>query len=159
MEYVIGCMYEPGAPITNDSLKNILEAASLFQTTEVLQMCEEFMKTHLTESTCFKYLQEAETYCLKSVIPKADNYILKNFVALRHCDDFKLLDKDGLIQYLQSDQLEIYDDETEVFQAAKDWLEHDRNRMPFAAEIFSNVRFHEISGQRLWEMNRLAVYS
>ncbi len=95
MEYIIGCMYEPGKPINQDSLKNILAAASLFQTNEVLQKCEEYMRSHITESTYFKYLQLAETYSLKSVIPKADKYILKNFLALRQSDDFKLLDRNN----------------------------------------------------------------
>ncbi len=51
---------------------------------------------------------------------------------------------------MQSDYLETYDDECQVFNAAKDWLIHDKkNREPFAAEIMSNVRFHTISGTRL----------
>ncbi len=149
MEYVIGCFYKAGAPISHENLKNNLEAASLFQTSEVLKKCEEYMKTHIVESTCFQYLRLAETYSLKDVITKADTYILQNFLILRHSTEFKGLEKDGLIQYLRSDRLQIYDDESQVFHAAKDWLEHDSNRMPFAAEVMSNVRFEAISSAQL----------
>ncbi len=149
MEYVIGCFYKGGDPISNENLKNILEAASLFQTSEVLTKCEEYMKTHIVESTCFQYLGMAEIYSLKDVIPKADTYILQNFLILRHSAEFRELDKDGLIQFLQSDHLQTNDDECQVFLAAKDWLEHDSNRKPFAAEVMSNVRFEAISSAQL----------
>ncbi len=149
MQYVIGCFYKAGAPIANDNLKDILEAASLFQTTEVLKKCEEYLKNHIVESTCFQYLYLAETYSLKDVITKADTYILQNFLILRHSAEFKGLEKDGLIQYLQSDRLQIYDDESQVFQAAIDWLEHDTDRMPFATEVMSNVRFEAIPNVQL----------
>ncbi len=149
MQYVIGCFYKAGAPLSNQNLKNILEAASLFQTTEVLKKCEEYMKNQMVESTCFQYLRLAETYSLKDVISKADNYILQNFLLLRHSADFKSLAKDGLIQYLQSDRLQVYDDEIQVFLAARDWLEHDTDRMPFATEVMSKVRFEAILNAKL----------
>ncbi len=32
-----------------------------------------------------------------------------------------------------------------MFQATKDWLEHDKGRLPYAAEVMSSVRFEAIS--------------
>ncbi len=122
LNYVISCFYKDGPPITEENIINVLQAASLLQSTQTLKQCEEYMKAHIIESTCFLYLRLAQLYSLIHVRLKAYQYITENFLILRHSEDFKELSNNDLFEITANDLLHIYDDETQVFYAVKDWL-------------------------------------
>ena len=62
------------------------------------------------------------------------------------------LPKDALIQYLSHDELNVRGDESQVFNAVREWLEYEDGRMQYAEEVIRSVRFHAIKVQKLSEI-------
>ncbi len=108
--------------MNTDNVSDIISTAHMFQINQIVMHCKDFMKDNLTEETSLTFLNLADKFNLDDLREKANEYILENFVAIRHCEDFLDIRKDALIQYLSHDELNVNMDESEAFYAAKDWL-------------------------------------
>ncbi len=122
LKNIVDCCYTSRLELNTENVSNIISTANMFQISKIVNQCTDFMTNHLDEDTCLTFLNLAEKFNLSEVRQKANEFILENFVAVRHCDDFLDLQKDALIQYLSHDELNVNQNEAEVFYAAKDWL-------------------------------------
>ncbi len=124
-------------------MADIFAAANLLQLTEVIEECKIFMEKELSVDTCFDFLELAEIYHTEcsDLAAKANEYILQNFTAVRNCSNFLKISKESFVQYLSSNELNTNGNESEVFKAIKDWLDHDEKRMQNKEELLSLVRF------------------
>ena len=76
-------------------------------------------------------------------------YIHNHFLAVTQEEEYRQLDKDILIKFLNSENLHI-DSEFQVFQAAMKWVTHDTTaRRRFVFEVLAPIRFPIISQQQL----------
>ncbi len=110
------------------------------------------MKDTMSAETCFPFLKLAEKYDFEDTRIQANAFVLPNFLTLYHTSDFKELSKDALVYYISHDELNRGLDESQVFYAVKEWLEHDRGRLEFAEEVLSHVRFMTITLDKLSEI-------
>ena len=149
---IIECFYTRGLHLTNENIFGIYTAAHLFQIPTIIKQCETFVKNNLSKANCIVFLKLAETFNLKKVVTKATECIIKNFVTVRHTEEFKEISKDALVQYISSDLLNVGNDESEVFYAVKDWLEHRQERIQYAPEIMRTVRFKLVKIDKLNEI-------
>ena len=145
MKLVIDCCYTSRLQLDPENLYDVLSAANHVQITKIVDSCKKFMTDNLNEGTCISFLGMAEIFSFEDVQREANEYILENFTAVRKTEEFKKLPKEKLIQYLSHDHLNVKGNECEAFYAARDWLECDEDRMQFAEEVISNIRFHLIN--------------
>lgn len=110
------------------------------------------MRNNISDATCFMFLKLAEQFDIQDMRQEANEYVLRNFVTTSESIEFKKLSKDALIYYLNHDELNTEGDESKVFHAAKNWLKHDEERMQYAEEIMSSVRFNSIKVETLQEI-------
>ncbi len=141
---VVDCFYTTNLELDGQGISSILATAHMLQITKIVDHCITFMRNNMSGETCFTFLKLAEKFDISEIRQDANEYILGNFVTIRQSNDFKQLSKDALIQYLGHDELKTDGDESEVFYAAKDWLEKDTTRMQYAEEIMNVIRFNSI---------------
>ena len=149
---IIDCMYSPGLTLNMGNLPGILGAANFLQIFIIVSQCEAFMKQQMSETTWYHFLEHADQYYLNDTLSQVTDFMLGNFKTLRHSTEFKLLPKDSLIHLFSHNELNTGNDESAVFYAIKDWLEYDEERMKFAEELLSNVRFMTIDKDKLVEI-------
>ena len=159
LKTIVDSLYTPELKLTNDNVCGVLTAAHMFQIDKLLAPCEQFMREILSKETCLSFLRLAETYNIKKLISKANDCILENFLELRETPDFKKISKDALVSYLSHNKLYNGYDESLVFYTAKDWLEYDPERMQYATEIMSKVRFNSINLSMLTEISDIPLLS
>ncbi len=149
---VVDCCYSTTLELTAENVSPILTAAIFLQISPLVDHCKKFLRNNLSDSCCFNFLKLAEKFELEDVIQKANEYILNNFPTVRKNVDFLQISRDALVEYLNHDELNVAGDEYEVFKAAKDWIDHDKDRLTYVKEIMSSVRFHLITAGRLFEI-------
>ncbi len=152
MSDIVDSFYTPGLTLLNENLAGILAAANLLQITSIVSQCRQFMKEELSEKTCFPFLKLAEKYDFDDIREQANKCVLPNFLKLRHSSDFKELSKDALVHYISQDELNTGFDESQAFYTVKEWLEHDPERMQYAEEVLSHVRFMTIKLDKLTDI-------
>ena len=111
------------------------------------------MLTNLSCTTCFTFLYLAEKYEFKDLIADANNFVLENFIDISTSAEFKNISKDALCNYLSADNLNFENNEVEVFEAARRWLEAEKGRVQHVDEVMSKVRFMLISANNLGEIS------
>ncbi len=147
LKTIIDCCYSIPLDINTDNLSDILATATMVQINDIVDHCSDFMSDNVAE-TPFLFAELAEKFSLHDVRQKAIEYIFRYFYDARKGENFKKLSKDALIEYLSHDALEVRQ-ESHAFYAAKDWLEYDPERMKYAEEVLSHVRFHAIDIYKL----------
>ncbi len=152
---VVNCFYSTNLKLDPENVSAIMTTAIFLQITPIVDCCKAFLRSNLSDSTCFNFLKLAERFEFQDVAQKANEYILDNFRTVHKNKDFLKISKDALVQYLNHDELNASGDENEVFKAAKDWLEVDEERLTYVEEIMSSVRFHLIKAERLCEIGDL----
>ncbi len=149
MRLVIDCCYTSRLQLNPDNLYDILSAANHVQVNKIVDSCKKFMTDNLNEANCILFLGLAEIFSFEDVQREANDYILRNFTAVRKTEEFKKLPKEKMIQYLNHDELNVNQDETEAFYAAQDWLETDPERLEYVDEVIKTVRFHVMDLEQL----------
>ena len=144
LDLVIRCIYTEQLKLTNKVVPDVLSVAHFLQIQNIIDTCEEHMISKLSSASCFKFLQIFERYSLSKGQNAANEYILKNFVAISKTCDFLDIEKESLCDYLENEELCIQD-EIEVFRAAQVWIEHDKGRIQHCSEIMKHIRFAFIS--------------
>ena len=145
MDEILNCIYTGQFSISNKSITEILHAASLMQLTSLLDAVVDAMKTSLTVRNCCLYLKLALLYSFQEVADKVNLFFLKRFRQVARTDDFLQYDVDKIEKILESDDLEIRDEEM-VFNFIVTWVNKDlEHREQHFTRLFQHVRLQFIS--------------
>ncbi|XP_039175873.1 actin-binding protein IPP isoform X1 [Crotalus tigris] len=135
--------------INENNVQELIVAADMFQLSEVVDLCCEFLKGQIDPMNCVGLFQFAEQIACHDLIEFAENYIHAHFLEVHNGDEFLALTKDQLIKILRSEDLSV-EDEYQVFMAAMQWILKDPGkRKKHAVEILDAVRFPLLPPQRL----------
>ena len=126
---------------TEDTVEDILTAATHLQVTAVVELCSFFLQANLQLGNCVDISNIADLYSIQSLKDSADAFIVKNFSEIvkngQHC---KFTAKQ-LSHYLKSDELKC-GSEFGLFNCIRQWLDFDKpSRLKNAAEMMQFVRF------------------
>ncbi len=105
LHHVIAFLYSGMLVLTRDVIEDVLAAAHLFQITDMLDFCSDFLREEMSKQTCLKALQLADKYALQDLQSCAMSFILENFVSLSETEDFKDLSLETLCWCLKEDKL------------------------------------------------------
>ncbi|XP_070601893.1 actin-binding protein IPP [Erythrolamprus reginae] len=135
--------------INENNVQELIVAADMFQLSEVVDLCCEFLKGQIDPMNCIGLFQFAEQIACHDLLEFSENYIHAHFLEVHNGDEFLALTKDQLIKILRSEDLSI-EDEYQVFMAAMQWILKDSGkRKKHVVEILDAVRFPLLSPQRL----------
>ncbi|XP_078658879.1 kelch-like protein 24 [Branchiostoma floridae x Branchiostoma belcheri] len=130
--------------ITKANVQSLLEAASLLQFDKVLEPCYTFMERNMDSYNCLGINNVAESIGCQHLQETSKTFSLENFAEVAKGEEITLLEKDDLVRYLSSDNLNARREEL-VFLVSMRWLKHDLdNRRQYIQEILSTVRFRFI---------------
>ena len=145
---ILNAIYTKELKLTNEIVGEVLAGADFLQINDISDKCEQHMISNLSSETCFDFLKLCETFDKELGRKACNGYIIKHFSTVRKNREFLEINKDALCFYLDHELLKI-EDEIEAFKAAKLWIEHDKKREQFAAEIMHTVRFASIPSEIL----------
>ncbi len=143
MHDILGAIYTNKLKPTNKTVGDLLSAADFLQFNEIVEKCEQHMIAKLTNVTCLQFLKLFDKYSLEKGQKAAHDFIVKNFKCVSINKDFLKVSKEAMCSYLTDENLQV-DQEMDVFSAVKAWIEHDKSRLEFAAEMMGEIRLAQI---------------
>ncbi len=145
---IINCIYTKKITLNPETVGDVLSAADMLQMPKIFEECKKYMVTNISKKSCFVWMELFERYGITEGEKKAKDVVLNNLRDVCKTDGFLTISKVTLCSYLENEELKVgY--EMDVFQAARRWLEHDPERLRYAAELMKYVAFAEIPTQVL----------
>ena len=144
---LINYAYCGSIKINIHNAQSLLTLSSLLQITEIVDACSEYMEQHLDHLNVINLFYFSTMHnCLK-LRQKCKEFIDKYFNLIYLNDDLVKLDSKQLIELLDSDDLNI-DNEEFLIRIIFTWLFHDlNNRHVFKAELFKLIRVNLIGNE------------
>ncbi|XP_030072821.1 LOW QUALITY PROTEIN: kelch-like protein 6 [Microcaecilia unicolor] len=141
MQLLLDYTYTSKVQITKHNVQKILEAASLFQFVQMVDVCASFLTEALLPENCIGILRLADTHCLDTLKHQVQNYIIQNFPQVVTQEEFLELPLEALSQILQSDDLYVTE-EAQVFETVMNWVRYKHfERTEDLGCILQYVRF------------------
>ena len=141
---ILDYMYTEDITINRDNAENIFTAASVFIMPELQKRSARFMARELHISNCLSLFRFASLYNFPELEGSAKQFCTRHFRDLLDEEDLMLLDSSDLAKLLQSDELNIKQ-EQDVAKTIIKWLEWDiENRKP-SSELLQCLRLPLLS--------------
>ena len=149
MGEVLNCIYCGNLSISDESITEILHAASLMQLTNTIEVIVDYMLSYLKAENSCLYLKLATLYSFHDVVEKVNNFFLTNFHEVADEAEFLQYDADKMDEILSSDDLTVQDEKF-VFDFIIDWINEDfeERRQEFPA-LFPHVRLQYVPVQQI----------
>ena len=123
---VLDAIYASKITLNEETIENVLSVANLFQLNDIIDACENFLGSNISENNCVLFLSICEKYGIQNVLKKINDFIIGNFDTIVKTEDFCKISKDTLCKYISDDRLKVSTDgEIVAFRAAAIWLEHN----------------------------------
>lgn len=133
-------MYTGRIRVTENTVCQLLPAATMLQVTNVIQACCDFLERQLDPSNAIGICSFAEQHGCIELCKKANQYIESHFSQICQEEEFLQLNVHQLITLIKKDELNVQD-EKEVYNAVIKWVRHDEdNRHKKMETILSAVR-------------------
>ena len=137
---ILDAIYTGQFDLSEDSLAEILHAASLMQITDVITSIKDYMSDTLSVSNCYNYKKLAALYTFDQLLKTVDEFILVNVVKVSDETWFLEQTINYIEKLLKSNDLNV-DDEEQVFEIATKWVNKDiEKRKPYFSMLFKHVR-------------------
>ena len=148
---ILNSIYSGKMYFSEDSLSEILHAASLMQITDVITAATTYMRDTLSSTNCYVFKDLAILYSLEDVLKNINQFILQNIVNVSNEDHFLELSVDGIEELLKSDDLNIVD-EDKAFEIVLKWVNKDiEERKKYFPQLFKHVRLQFIPIEHVME--------
>uniref|UniRef100_UPI00358DF8EC kelch-like protein 29 n=1 Tax=Myxine glutinosa TaxID=7769 RepID=UPI00358DF8EC len=150
MELLLGFVYTGSLMLNATNTKPLLEAASKFQCHNFCQVCSSFFEKQISVRNCLGIQSLAKAMSCPELEETARIFALQHFPEVCTSDEILHLNKNELVSYLSSDDLNARVEEP-VYEVAIRWLRHENGRMKFSADVVSSVRLPFIHPSYLFD--------
>ncbi|XP_041920510.1 kelch repeat and BTB domain-containing protein 8 isoform X1 [Alosa pseudoharengus] len=123
MDTVIQFIYTGEAGLSLDTAEDLFVAASRLQVMPLQDLCSRFLFEHLSVENCLGMYSLARSHHDQLLLRASLRLVAQHFPRVARQRDFLLLDPGTLGSLLESDRLGV-ESETEVYDAARRWAEH-----------------------------------
>ena len=145
MASLLEFVYTGSVELTTANVQQLYAGASLLHLPSLASSCSNFLEAHVDYSNCIGIRAFADLYSCSSLEHFAFKYICEHFLEVVQSDEFLELSKDGLINLLKCNLLQVYS-EDEIFNAVELWIVHCyEQRKNYASEVLQHVRLPLIS--------------
>ncbi|XP_066145926.1 kelch-like ECH-associated protein 1B isoform X1 [Euwallacea fornicatus] len=140
MHKLISFMYTGKIRVTENTVCQLLPAATMLQVPNVIQACCDFLERQLDPSNAIGIAHFAEQHGCMELSRKANQYIERRFIQICQEEEFLQLSAHQLILLIRKDELNVQD-EKEVYNAVLKWVKYDEdNRYRKMEDILAAVR-------------------
>ncbi|KAJ8983805.1 hypothetical protein NQ317_008931 [Molorchus minor] len=140
MAKLITFMYTGKIRVTENTVCQLLPAATMLQVPNVIQACCDFLERQLDPSNAIGIASFAEQHGCMELCKKANQYIERHFTQICLEEEFLQLNGLQLINLIKKDELNV-PNEKEVYNAVLEWVRYDEdNRHQKMEHILSAVR-------------------
>jgi kelch-like protein 19 len=140
MARIITFMYTGRIRITEQTVCQLLPAATMFQVPNVIDACCAFLERQLEPSNAIGIANFAEQHGCNVLKQKANQFIERQFTQICREEEFLQLSAIQLINLIKKDELNVQE-EREVYNAVLKWVKYDEdNRYPKMEHILCAVR-------------------
>lgn len=140
MRALLDFVYTGNISIEQHNVQELLAAGDMLQIPEVVDECCAFLCRELHSSNALGILRFAETHHCESLAQSAQQFVYTNFPQVAMEDEILETPQTLLSRILTSEWLRV-DTESQVFQAALRWIQHDVvQRRQFVFDILSHIR-------------------
>lgn len=140
IETVIEFIYTSEMSVSDDTVQEILLAASMLQTPEIIKLCVDYIESRMDTSNCLGVLAIAEQ-CDPNLAEYALRYCLDKFELITEEREFLEVDEALLLDLIAHDQLNV-SGELKVLHAIYKWMSYDKDsRILKLDSLLSHVRF------------------
>ncbi|KAM9049851.1 kelch-like protein 1 isoform 2-T2 [Megaptera novaeangliae] len=113
--------------LKEETIENLLAAASLLQLPQVVEVCCHFLMKLLHPSNCLGIRAFADAQGCIELMKVAHSYTMENIMEVMRNQEFLLLPAEELHKLLASDDVNVPDEET-IFHALMMWVKYDMQR-------------------------------
>ncbi|KAI8497782.1 hypothetical protein Bbelb_244340 [Branchiostoma belcheri] len=121
---ILDFVYTGQITISQDDVKDILQAAHKLKLKKIKKYCLEFMHRRIQQSNCLFFLHLANLYGFSDLKDVAKTTAVHEFWKASQYDGFLTLSSDELVDLLRTDLLKVTS-EDEVTTSVIQWLDHD----------------------------------
>ncbi|XP_053476799.1 kelch-like protein 10 isoform X3 [Ictalurus furcatus] len=142
MELIIHYIYNQDIRVTTDNVQAVLVMANYLLMRDLVHVCYDFLKAHLSPENCLGIWQYADTHSFSELQDQAYAYTLHHFedVVRSPFSKFLELNMEQLGGILERDELNVKQEKT-AFQAIIKWIAHEPDvRMRHIANLLLKVR-------------------
>ena len=140
MESLLEFMYTGQIQIHFENVFELLEASSFLFVEKVKKACCQFLESIANLENCFTILSIADTFSCDSLSQAVTKYINRKFTELAKTDAFMKLDKEDVVKFFSSDDIQI-ENEEQIFEIMMDWINYDLERRErYMNELFRLLR-------------------
>jgi hypothetical protein len=148
-------MYSGKDVVTIGNVHQLVQAASLTQLHPLLDTCDAFMASKISQSTvddCIGHWTFAELYQCRKAADRARMSVLRNFVEISHTQTFLKLSLENIISLIKDDALAAPDEDA-IVEAVLRWIladetarkQHIRTmlgslRMPLVSSVYCSTQ-------------------
>lgn len=141
MQLIIEFAYTGHAPVSEDSVQDLLLAADQLIVIEVIQACWDFLEERLSPANCIGVWQFTSICHCPKLQHRAYQYMINNFEEVAVGEEFLYLSVDDLVEIIAKDELNVRN-ERSVFKAIHQWIAHaPEERQTHLVLLLSKVRF------------------
>ncbi|XP_018319693.1 kelch-like ECH-associated protein 1 isoform X2 [Agrilus planipennis] len=124
MALLINFMYTGRIRVNENTVCQLLPAATMFQVKNVIHACCDFLERQLDPSNAIGIASFAEQHGCSDLCSKANQYIERNFTQICQEEEFFQLSPFQLINLIKKDELNVQD-EKDVYNAVLKWVKYD----------------------------------
>lgn len=140
LEILIDYIYSGDVFVSQSNIQQLMVAADMLELVDVVNECIQFYMTEIHPFNAVGIYRFSDMHNFHSLRDFALEYIEVNFVQVMDEEEIYELDKDGIIKFLQSENLHV-ESEYQVFRCAFTWINCDiPQRRRFVFEILKHVR-------------------
>lgn len=137
--------------LSQSNVFDLVEMSSLYQATNVLQKCSDFLLGCVDDDSCLSLMHLANTFMLNELYDKSRRHSLWHFESVSQTEDFYAASASQIIDYLQDPYLNC-ENEVDVFKAFCAWYQHNAKpcEVTDLANFFAKaVNFHLLTKEAL----------
>ncbi|GLV34165.1 Keap1 [Carabus blaptoides fortunei] len=140
MARLMNFMYTGRIRVTENTVCQLLPAATMFQVSNVIEACSQFLEKQLDPSNAIGIANFAEQHGCNELYKKANQFIERHFTQICQEEEFLQLSAIQLISLIKRDELNVQE-EKEVYTAVLKWVKYDEdNRHSKMEHILCAVR-------------------
>ncbi|XP_053571309.1 kelch-like protein 38 [Bombina bombina] len=143
LRQIINYVYTGEILITKEKVLGLIQAASMLQYENLLEVCSKYLLDQLNPQNCLSMIHLSELFNCLNLKQKATEMALQCFPEVSMSDDLKDLCVLDLLNYLGDDDL--CGNEEHVFETLMTWIQHDfQGRKCYLQELFKKVRLQYV---------------
>ena len=149
---VIDFVYFDKKMLTTENVQALLHASVMLQISSLQLHCEEFLLSNVDAENCLAMWKLAHVYNCEYLKTRLHPFVACHFLTLWLTDDFLQLEKQEILELIDSNDLRTPNEEM-VCDAVLKWIMKDfSNRSQFVDELFEHLRLPLVRAEYLVEV-------